>query len=202
MTTVFESMPYLDSDASVAITIKRMCEFIRRAARDSYFAGAARAVPSVFGKRAELVTQFQTLACTIADWWFAREFIRFTLDADLVRRLVGLPEALEALVSPEVMIRCVQPEGDCDCFSMFICGLLECQGIPWELVTLACSQQMPGVWSHIFPRAVIGSLHLPLDASHGKFPGWQVPKRDWQRAAVWGRNGEMTLADSDEAEVM
>ena len=98
-----------------------------------------------------------------------------------VPRLAGLQDALEALTDPEVMIREVHPQGDCDCFTMFLCALMACQSIPWEIVTLACSPRQPGVWWHVFPRAVIGGLYLPMDASHGKYPGWSVPSRDIQR---------------------
>ena len=31
---------------------------------------------------------------------------------------------------------------------------------------------------------------LPMDASHGKYPGWSVPQRDIQRMQVWNSDGD------------
>lgn len=187
------------SDAATSQTIRRMCALIQRAAGNDFFSGAARAVPFMFGKRASLALALQRLdrpsrekaACAIACWWFTREFIEFVSDQALVRRLTGDPASLEGLMGPDVMIRCVKPQGDCDCFTMFLCALLQCLGVEWEIVALACSPRQPGIWSHVFPRAVIGSLHLALDASHGKFPGWSVPRHQIQRFAAFDPSGNL-----------
>jgi len=194
-----------------------MCQLIRSSAADTYFSGAAKAVPYMFGKRAALETGLQRLdrasreAATraIACWWFAKHFITFETDQSMVRRLIGDPASLEGLMSPAVMIRCTDPIGDCDCFTMFICALCECLGVRWQIVTLACSRRQPGIWSHVYPRAICGPLHLALDASHGRYPGWSVPARDIQRVAVWDRDGDLVVPrDSasgdagDELEVM
>lgn len=202
-----EPMPYEDSNRSTAITIQRMCQLIQHSARDTFFRGAAHAVPYRWrGSPAMPAAQFQHLdpasrQCVMvatADWWFTKHFIHFVQDQGLVQKLTGLPEALEGLMSPEVLIRCVEPEGDCDDFTMFLGSLLQCQGIDWEIVTLACSRRQPGVWSHVFPRAVIGNMRMPLDASHGSFPGWSVPGRDIQRMAVWDRNGQLVTPPQQE----
>ena len=204
---IAEDMPYEDSNASTEKTVQRMCEHIHRASRDPYFAGAAHAIPRVWARNPTPVTQFQSLPAAsrylagvaIADWWFAKHFIKFVPDQEITRKLLGYPDALEALISPEVMIRAIHPEGDCDCFSMFLCCLMQCQSIPWELCALACSRRQPGVWSHIFPRAALGSaFRLPLDASHGTYPGWSVPSRDIQRMAVWDQSGNLVTPPQGE----
>ncbi len=199
-----EPMPYWDSNASTAITVQRMCQLIHKSARGARFAGAAAAVPFLWGRMQSPVLQLQNMdfvtrkvaAVCIADWFFAKHLIHFVHDQELTKRLLGRPDALEALMAPEVMIEIAWPdraEGDCDCFSMFTCALLECQRIPWEIVTLMCSPKQPGIWSHVYPRAVIGGpaggMRLPLDASHGKYPGWSVPARDIERMQVWGMDG-------------
>jgi hypothetical protein len=198
---------YENSDHSTAQTVQAMCAGIHRASRDDFFRGCAHAVPYRYkGEALAPAAQLQRLpaasrqkaAVAIADWWFCKHFIRFVQDQALTRRLLGYSDALEALMEPAVMIRCEQPEGDCDDFTMFICALLQCQGIPWQIVTLACSRRQPGIWSHVFPRAVIGSLRLPLDASHGTYPGWSVPARDIQRMAVWGPDGNLVLPAQEE----
>ena len=202
-----EAMPYEDTNASTEKTVRRMCSLIHRSVRDPFFAGAAMAIPARYrGALAIPATQFQSLPASsrakagaaVADWWFAKHFIRFVQDQALTRRLLGYSDALEDLMEPAVLIRCVEPQGDCDDFTMFLCALMECQRIPWEIVTLACSRRQPGVWSHVFPRAVLGDLRLPLDASHGSFPGWSVPSRDIQRMAVWSMGGNQVLPQSQE----
>ncbi len=209
-----EQMPYWDSDLSTPITIRRMCELIHKSAHYPRFAGAAARVAYRWGRMQSPVLQFQRLpdasrkmaAVAIADWFFTKHFIKFAQDQDLTRRLLGYPDALEALMAPEVMIEIAWPDwpaGDCDCFTMFICALLECQGgIDWEIVTLACSRRQPGVWSHVYPRAVIGGMRLPLDASHGHYPGWSVPASDITRMAVYDSRGNLVspggLAEDEE----
>jgi len=201
-----EPMPYWDSDASTPRTVKAMVAGVHRAAHDEFFRGAAHAVPFRWrGTLALPAFQFRQLpaasleqaACAIADWWFTKHFIRFVQDQDITRKLLGVSDALEALIEPAVMMRCLHPEGDCDCFTMFLCALLESQHIPWEIVTVACSRKQPGVWSHVFPRAVLADLQLPLDASHGTYPGWSVPSRDIQRMAVWDRNGDLVTPEQE-----
>lgn len=198
---------YLDTNSSTLQTIQAMTAGVHRGSRDPFFCGAARAVPFRFrGSLAMPAAQFQNLpaasrnqaAAAVADWWFAKHFIKFVQDQEITAKLHGYADALEALIEPAVMIRMVQPEGDCDCFTMFLCALMECQGIAWEIVTLACSRRQPGVWSHVFPRAVLGKLRMPLDASHGQYPGWSVPARDIQRMAVWDRNGEQVTRPEQE----
>ncbi len=198
---------YLNTDRSTTQTVRAMVAGVHRASRDELFRGAALAVPFRYrGHMAMPAAQFANLpaasrqqaAVAIADWWFAKHFIRFVQDQDLTRKLLGYSDALEALVEPAVMIRCTEPAGDCDDFTMMICALLECQRIPWEIVTLACSRKQPGIWSHVFPRAVLGDLRLPLDASHGAYPGWSVPSRDIQRMAVWDSSGNLVTAPQEE----
>jgi hypothetical protein len=209
---VIEPSAWWDTESSTAQTIGRMCEGIRRAAADPYFSGAARAIPwrsnGLLLAPATLLQQVpaasrQQAGVAIADWWWVRHFIHFTEDSRILAKLGGDPNALEALIDPAVMIRMVHPEGDCDCFSMFLAGLLECQGLDWQIVTLACSRRQPGIWSHVFPRLVLDGLYIPLDASHGKFPGWSVPARDIQRFQAWDKNGDPVNPDgSTETEVI
>ena len=213
---MYSSNPTCDtpacSDAATAQTIRRMCGLVEQLGGRYLLFRRGQAVPYMFGKRAALATGLQRLerasreaaTCAIACWWFARHFITFENDQNLVRRLVGDPASLEGLMSPAVMIQCVDPRGDCDCFTMFICALLESlrhhaaaagHALPlkWEIVTLACSRRQPGIWSHVYPRAICGPLVLALDASHGKYPGWSVPVRDIQRVAVWDRDGSLVV---------
>lgn len=173
---------------------------------------AARAIPYRWGGLTLAPsTMLQSLdrasreraAVAIADWWFVKHFIRFVQDDGILRRLLNKADGLEALIEPAVMLLCERPEGDCDDFTMFLCALMECQGLHWDIVTLACSYKQPGIWSHVFPRAWLSSsFAMPMDASHGKYPGWSVPSRDIQRMQVWDSNGNPVSPQQAEEEVI
>lgn len=189
-----------DTDSSTKQTIRAMVDGIHRAAANAHFVGAARVIPPKWrGLGMAPSTLLQSLdrasreraAIAIADWWATKHFIHFVQDDRILRRLLNKADGLEALIEPAVMLLCERPEGDCDDFTMFLCALMECQGLKWDIVTLACSKNQPGIWSHVFPRCHLAdNFALPLDASHGKYPGWRVPARDIQRLQVWDRDGD------------
>jgi hypothetical protein len=163
-----------------------MCRLIQGAAADSYFQQCAAAIP----KRWCLPATTGALAVAAGDWAFTKHFLKFQQDAMLCQVLAGEGDALEGLFDPRLLIRAVSPAGDCDDFTMFLCALLQCQGIGWEIVTVAADRGEPGRWSHVYPRAVVNGRRLTLDASHGKAPGWEVPAYDVQRVQVWGPDGQ------------
>ena len=88
------------------------------------------------------------------------------------------------------MVRTAKPRGDCDDFTMLLCCFLEVLGCPWEIVTLAVDPHEPERWSHVYAVAVLedGSL-MALDASHGSYPGWEVPGEHMMRYQAWDRSG-------------
>jgi len=206
---IVEPSRYWDSDDSTAQTVRAMCGLIHRSARNDQFRTAARVIPPKWrGVNLAPVTMFQHLgaedrkraAVAIADWWFVKHFTRFVQDDSILRKLLNKADGLEALIEPAVMLHCERPEGDCDDFTMFLCALAECQGLRWDIVTLACSARQPGVWSHVFARVHLSdTFALPMDASHGKFPGWSVPGRDISRVQIWNRDGEPVSEDPQHA---
>lgn len=164
-----------------------MCELIQESADDSVTQDAARVAIATFGHGAR-----EPREQAKAVWWFVKHVIRFRLDEPFVREMFGRPDTLEFLISPALMFRSQQREGDCDDFTMAICALLECCGIGWEILTVAANPREPGTFSHVYPRAVLpDGSRLPLDASHGKFPGWQVPRAHVSRVQCWNSDGEM-----------
>ena len=191
---------YQDTDSSTAQTVRVMSGLIARSAGDQFLCGMARgAVPKNKGRLLASANLFQLLpaasreaaAAAVCLWWATKDFIKFVEDTRLTDKLAGLENALEALTEPSVMAREMWPQGDCDCFTMFLCALMECWGLRWDIVTLMCSRRQPGVWSHVFPRVHLAdNFALPMDASHGKYPGWSVPARDIQRMQVWDRDGD------------
>jgi hypothetical protein len=71
------------------------------------------------------------------------------------------------------------PEGDCAIYSMGIAAMLTCYGIPYEFVTVKVNKREPHEYGHVYLYAVANDgRRIPLDASHGDYPGWQVPTRD------------------------
>jgi hypothetical protein len=74
---------------------------------------------------------------------------------------------------------------------MLIAAMLEALGVRWELVTVAVDPQDPALYSHVFVRAVYDDgARLTLDGSHGKYPGWEVPRAHQFRRQAWGSDGE------------
>jgi len=91
--------------------------------------------------------------------------------------MVGLPAGAKA--------------GDCDDYSMYVASLLEAAKIPWAFVTVAASAKDPEVYSHVYVAAYPDGVRLPLDASHGPYPGWEASQgypvwrqKEWSRWAL------------------
>jgi hypothetical protein len=43
-----------------------------------------------------------------------------------------------------------------------------------KFVTVAADPRMPGQWSHVYVVAYLGGKRVPLDTSHGDYPGWEA----------------------------
>lgn len=125
-----------------------------------------------------------------AVWWFAKNTIKFVLDESAVHQMFGKRNAIELLVSPALMLRSRKMQGDCDDFTMMICALLGCRGLGYEIITVAANPRDPGTFSHVYCRAILpDGSRVPLDASHGKYPGWQVPTGHVSRFQAWDADG-------------
>jgi hypothetical protein len=138
----------------------------------------------------------------IVPWWFAKYWIRkFVHHQDMLIDWLGLPNELQLLISPDALLRLQDPKGDCAVYTTLICALLELRGIPWEIVTVAVNPMYPAEFSHVYPQAALESgERIPLDASHGKFPGWQAPafrvlkKKCGTARATWSHRQEAIAA--------
>jgi hypothetical protein len=109
----------------------------------------------------------------------------------LLRKHLGESGHLQGLISPEVLVRMENPEGDCAIFSECIAAFLRVFGLPYEFVTVAVNPSEPEIFSHVYLYAVLpDGSRLPLDASHGTYPGWQVPSSDVFRRQVWDSDGQ------------
>jgi hypothetical protein len=166
-----------DPDRATAETVACMCKYIADAQSDSGVQAAAK--------------QAQRWGNPVAGaFWWPKHYIKFVQDDVLVSQLLNENDQLELLVTPPVMVRSSKPRGDCDDFTMMVCALLKLLGTGFEIVTVAADGQDPSRFSHVFCRAVLSDgTRIPLDASHGKYPGWCVPASRTYRIQVWDENG-------------
>ena len=178
-----------DPDGATAKTVAAMVDLIWDSARDPlvrHYAGVVRdrwAGAGLGAWRSD-----EDLAA--GAWWWVKHHLEFLHDDTLLLRLLNEGLQLEALTAPAVVAQSFIREGDCDDFTMLVCCLLSVLGVPWEIVTVAADPREPGRFSHVYARAVLpDGGRLPLDASHGHYPGWEVPKGDVMRVRVWDDAG-------------
>src|SRR5271157_2470628 len=169
-----------DSDLATAQTIAAMCEHIHRGAKD----------PVVRSTAAYAETRMRFGAAGSGCFWWAKHFVKQLPHSQFKALLAAFPQKRQLLIAPEVVVHSSNPAGDCSTFSMLIAAMLESLGMKWELVAVAVDPADPSLYSHVFVRAV-GSdgTRLTLDGSHGKYPGWEVPRARQLRRQVWDENG-------------
>lgn len=119
-------------------------------------------------------------------WQWVKGKIQFKEDRSLSAPIekAGLAKhpVVEVLVRP-IDISRGAPYGDCDDFSMYLASLLTARGIPCSFVTVAADSQQPENYSHVYIAAYPNGQRIPLDSSHGKYPGWEVPR--FTRRTEW-----------------
>ena len=166
---------YLDNELSTAQTVQEMCGLIAAAAKDPL----VRAVALECGATPESV------------WAWVKKNVRFETDEAQLWRTLRRRDELELLISPSVLLRAKDRAGDCDDFTMLLCSMLLCLGVQPLIKTFKCDRREPWRWAHVCAVAVIedGSL-MTLDASHGKYPGWEVPPQDQFETALWDMAGD------------
>jgi hypothetical protein len=126
------------------------------------------------------------------DWVKAR--MRFVRDEATAEPLQGWyrDPIVETLVRPRDMAVLQGPQGDCDDFSMYGASLLLAKGVPVAFCTVAADPQAPTVFSHVYLVAYPWGCRVPMDLSHGSYPGWETTmalrKQEWpvERFSVWG----------------
>lgn len=133
-------------------------------------------------------------AVALAIWDWVRGNVRFVQDDDVLRAQLGLPNELELLIEPPVLLSMSNPAGDCDDFTMLTGAMCLSAGIPMvEVCTVMADPTDPGRWSHVYLYARLGGGHqLTLDCSHGEHLGWEVPQY-YQRKG-WGMFGGPSAA--------
>lgn len=185
----------VNSDQATAQTIRVMCRQIRESISMSIVQKTAeRAVEQwrggpLYTRRKFDATDERMIACSV--WFAAKHTVKFREHAEQIKALLNEQDQLQLLIRPDVLLGMRTPSGDCAVFTPLICAMLGALEIKYEIITLACDPRQPEVFSHVFARAVTNDGHyIPLDASHGRYPGWEVPREHQIRRQVWSSDGE------------
>jgi hypothetical protein len=177
-----------NQDHSTAQTVGLMAEQIRKCAQDPAVQAAARNALLKYSQG-----RAGAYAACWAVWWSIRHTVKFVSDDEILRHIpTPNPPELEALVSPSVMVRARNPQGDCDDFTMLACCFLECLGVPWEIVTVAADPGDSQRWSHVYSVATLeDGRRFVMDAAppDAKYPGWEVPADHILRYQAWDHDG-------------
>lgn len=176
-----------DDNKATAQTIRQMCQHVRQCLNDPVVKSAADTALGRFGRVA--LPNLRRRAWGV--WWYAKHLIKFVQDETLLASMLNEHGQRELLNPPPVMLRMKQPQGDCDDYTMLVCALLKCLGVPFEVVTIAADPTEPDRWSHVYAVALVeDGARFPMDTSHGKFPGWEVPREHIIRYQAWDESGE------------
>jgi hypothetical protein len=173
-----------DLETATAQTVAKMCEYIDAGARDAVVRSWAEHAANMYGGAAQ-----DPAALCWAVFWLAKHAVKYAHDEPRLFRL-GEPGALDLLIAPAVLVRTRKPKEDCDGFTMLICAMLRALLVESYIVTVAADPADPSRWSHVFAMAKLpdGTL-VPLDGSHGGYPGWMVPAEHIFRWQAWQLNG-------------
>lgn len=167
-----------DGDLATARTIEVMRGFARADSRDARVRRIAR----------ELRRE-----CGNSDLCFAdrthrhvRSRVRFERDSEIAKHLAGVDaEGAEVLIRPADLLSMPRPTGDCDDFSMLAGSILDAGGVPHSFVTVAADRRDPSRFSHVYIAAQTERGRFPIDASHGRTPGWEV-RNVFGKRKEWG----------------
>jgi len=183
-----------DADIATQQTVDLMCQQIEKAAQDPLLRRAARdAVQRFRGGPLYAAAGIDPTKnpCAIAEsiWWWVKHALKFQLHEAMIQVWFNERDQLQLLISPDLLLRMSKPRGDCAIFTMLECAMLRAWGIPFEILTAAVTPNSPD-YDHVWARAVFpDGRRLNLDASHGSYPGWQVPFEHRNRAQVWDPRG-------------
>jgi hypothetical protein len=179
--TVAERVPVPDdSDSLTRATIAKMCQYIREGADDPLVQRQAHYACQIMGRIG---------GPPFGVFMFLKHKIRRVLDEGTGLR-ISEPDAADILISPAVLLRMANPQGDCDDFTMAAAALLAAAGLEQCIVTVACDPRDAQRWSHVFGMVKHPNGEwLPLDCSHGQFPGWMVPQHRISRWQAWDLSG-------------
>jgi hypothetical protein len=189
-----EQSDLTNPDRATAQTIARMAQLTSESIGTPRLHSFARSSAQrwrggpVYKGRAVNWEDERQLSCSI--WYGTNSSMKFVEHSAQIRALLNEQDQLQLLISPDLLLTKRRPAGDCAVYTPLVCAALGTLGIHYEFVTLACDPRDPDLFTHVYARAVLRDSHrLPLDASHGKFPGWEVPREHQIRKQVWDEAG-------------
>ena len=171
-----------NTDTLTRATVQKMCALIRDSATDPIVQAAA-----AYAKKHFACGSSDAAALAWGVFWYVKHCVKFRSDEGTMMH-VG-EHALDLLTAPAVLVRMKDPSEDCDGFTMLSAAMLTILGVPVLVTTVAVDLDDPRRWSHVFLCAVINGRVMPLDTSHGKAPGWMVPRSRINRWQTWKLDG-------------
>jgi hypothetical protein len=134
-------------------------------------------------------------------WNWIKPRIRFQQDEDSARKLQvsdpRIPDVIEVLIRPADqawLIRMNRGFEDCDGFVHYGACLLVALGVPVRMVTVSADTDAPSRFSHVYLASYLNGQRVPLDLSHGEYPGWECPNtgrvKEWDLDCAFLPSGE------------
>lgn len=188
-----------DADGQVAATIALMTGYVLEDAQ------SADVMAAVSQSGANLVSnQVEKLECL---YRWVQGHMNFVADENTAAMFgadVGQRDGavVEVLVRPvdhiDIYQRNGRSSGDCDDYSMLLAAMCLAAWIPVAFVTVAADARDITAYSHVYVAADVNGYRVPLDASHGKLVGWEVPnmygkRADWPVSGVTALGGPVTV---------
>jgi len=109
---------------------------------------------------------------------------------------------VESLARPELLAKTSNPHGDCDCFCGYGAAHLLLNAVATSFCTVATDARDPTIYSHVYlvtypSSGLYAGERVPLDLSHGPYPGWETQnkygkRREWP--LQMGNAGVVVLA--------
>ncbi len=171
-----------NTDELTRTTVQKMCAFIKDSATDPIVQGCAAYAKKHFAQGS---SDPAMLAWGV--FWYVKHCVKFRSDEGTMMQ-VG-ERGLDLLTAPAVLVRMQNPSEDCDGFTMLSAAMLTILGVPVYVTTVATDLDDPRRWSHVFLCANVNGRIIPLDTSHGKAPGWMVPRNRINRFQTWTLDG-------------
>lgn len=176
-----------DTDRATRQTVEKMCELIRASISDP------QTDPTLQNIAADIKQRYCWGSCdpgalAFGVFWWVKHHITFRSDEGTMFQ-VGEPNQQDLLIRPDILVKMQKPSEDCDGFTMLTAALLTILGVPVVIATVAVDLEDPTRWSHVFLCAIVNGRVMPLDTSHGKAPGWMVPRSRINRWQTWTLDG-------------
>lgn len=195
-----EQSDLIDSDRATAQTIRRMAVLTSESIGTPRLHNFARKSAITWrggpNYRGRAINWDDSRQLSSSVWYGVNSSLKFQEHSEQIRALLNETDQLQLLIAPDLLLRKRRPAGDCAVYTPLICAALGTLGIHYEFVTLACDPHEPDLYTHVYARAILADgSRMPLDASHGKYPGWEVPREHQIRKQVWNEAGE-AIADA------